>query len=207
VHRPSGDRIVHSGWLIQGEVQVFSESTRTHAQPIRRAADGGGAASASSGAGGPMAGVGLAMCAEAVGVARMSEQRMDRLAIAVLWLALVVGMIFHVTDDLSGLRYGVQIALPNADGRVPWSNFVIKALFYVVPFVLAVAATSLSGKVYRTGNFWLTLLFLLANAWHLIATAMRAKDVTGYAQILLLIAVLLTNVLLSRISYRFSRRD
>ncbi|HTU63396.1 MAG TPA: hypothetical protein VMF89_33270, partial [Polyangiales bacterium] len=111
--------------------------------------------------------------------------------------------ILHFNYELSGLRYGVNIALPNADGKVPWSNFVIKALFYVVPFLLAVAATSFYGRVYRACNFGLTLLFLLANGFHLVTTAMRSKDVTGYAQVLLLIAVLLANVQLTRISYRF----
>lgn len=133
----------------------------------------------------------------------MSEDRTDALAIAVLWLALVVGMVLHFTYELSSLRYGVNIALPNADGKVPWSNFVIKALFYVVPFLLSVAATSFSGRAYRASNFSLSLLFLLANGFHLIATSMRAKDVTGYAQVLLLAAVLIANVQLSRISHRF----
>jgi hypothetical protein len=133
----------------------------------------------------------------------MSEQRTDALTVAILWLALVVGMILHFTYELSGLRYGVNLALPNATGSVPWSNFVIKALFYVVPFLLAVAATAFSGRTYRACNFGLSLLFLLANAWHLIATAMRAKDVTSYAQILLLIAVLIASVQLSLVSRRF----
>lgn len=72
-----------------------------------------------------------------------------------------------------------------------------------MPFLLAVAATSFSGPIYRACNVGLTLLFLLANAFHLVATAMRAKDVTGYAQVLLLAAVLIANVQLTRISYRF----
>lgn len=138
-------------------------------------------------------------------VGTMTEERLDALAVAVLWLALVVGMVLHFTYDVSGLRYGVKIALPNADGIVPWSNFVIKALFYVVPFLLSVAAVSLTGGIYRACNFWLTMLFLVANAWHVIATAMRAQEVIGYAQVLLLIAVLIANVQLSRISYRYWR--
>ena len=136
----------------------------------------------------------------------MSDERSDALVVAVLWLALVVGMILHFTYELSGLRYGVQLALPNADGTVPWSNFVIKALFYVVPFLLAIAATAFSGRIYKLSNFVLSLLFLLANAFHLVGTAMRAKDVTGYAQILLLIAVLIASLQLSRVSYRFWKK-
>jgi hypothetical protein len=135
----------------------------------------------------------------------MNDERIDALTIALLWLALVVGMSLHFTYDLSGLRYGVNIELPNATGTVPWSNFVIKALFYVVPFVLAVSATTFGGAVYRLVNLGLCVLFLLANAFHLVGTAMRAHDVTGYAQILLLGAVLLANAQLGRVAYRWWR--
>jgi hypothetical protein len=51
----------------------------------------------------------------------------------------------------------------------------------------------------------LSLLFLLANAFHLFGTATRAHDVTGCAQILLLLAVLVANAQLGRASYRWWR--
>ena len=89
--------------------------------------------------------------------------------------------------------------------RCPWSNFVIKALFYVVPFLLAVAATGTPTPAYRPVNFVLSILFLLANASHVIITAMRATDVITYAQVLLLIAVLAANLQLCRVSRRWWR--
>lgn len=138
-------------------------------------------------------------------VEHMKDERFDALAIAILWLALVVGMILHFTYDLSGLRYGVNIQLPNATGVVPWSNFVIKALFYVLPFLLAVSATTFGGAAFRVVNFGFSVLFVLANGFHLVGTAMRADDVTGYAQILLLCAVLIANAQLGRVSYRWWR--
>lgn len=136
----------------------------------------------------------------------MSDERFDALATAVLWLALVVGMTLHFTYDLSGLRYGVNIQLPSATGTVPWSNFVIKALFYVLPFLLAVSAMTFAGAAFRVVNFGFSVLFGFANAFHLVGTAMRADDVTGYAQILLLCAVLLANAQLGRVSYRWWKR-
>jgi hypothetical protein len=135
----------------------------------------------------------------------MADERADALTIAVLWLALVVGMVLHFNYDMSGLRYGVSVELPGADGTVPWSNFVIKALFYVVPFLLAVVASSFPGPAYRPVNFVLSLLFLLANASHVVVTARRATDVITLAQVLLLVAVLIANGQLSRVSYRWWR--
>jgi hypothetical protein len=135
----------------------------------------------------------------------MSDDRSTALAIAVLWLTLVVGMVLHFNYDVSALRYGVSIELPNANGAVPWSNFVIKGLFYVVPLLLAVIATSLPGRGYRPVHFVLTVLFLLANVSHLWTTARGADDVIEYAQVLLLLAVLLANAQLCRLSYRWWR--
>ena len=131
----------------------------------------------------------------------MNDERIDGLSVALLWLALVVGMTLHFTYDLSGLRYGVSIELPNANGTVPWSNFVIKGLFYVLPLLLSVAATTMPGSAFRLPNFGLSLLFLIANVFHVVGTAMRANDVIGYAQVLLLTAVLFANAQLCRVAY------
>lgn len=123
----------------------------------------------------------------------------------VLWLALVVGMVLHFNYDMTGLRYGVDIALPGADGTVPWSNFVIKALFYDLPFLVAVACVGAPGRGFRGVNLALAFLFLLANVAHVVITAMRATDVLGYAQILLLVCVALANAQLCRLSRRWWR--
>lgn len=133
------------------------------------------------------------------------EERPPALTIAVLWLALVVGMILHFNFDMSGLRYGVSVELPDATGLVPWSNFAIKVLFYVVPFLLAVLATTSPGPGYRAFHFIVTVIFGLANASHVVVTSLRASEVLGYAQVILLVAVLMANLQLSRVAHRWWR--
>lgn len=135
----------------------------------------------------------------------MNEERADGLAIALLWMGLVVGMVLHFNYDVSGLRYGVDIRLPDTTGVVPWSNFVVKALFYVVPFILAVVAAGGAGRGHRAVNLGFSGLFVLAHASHFVTTAMGATEVIGYAQALLLAAVLLANVQLIRLSLRWWR--
>lgn len=135
----------------------------------------------------------------------MSDERADGLAISLLWLALVVGMVLHFTYDVSALRYGIDITIPGSTGTVPWSNFTIKALFYVLPFLLAVIAAGGAGKPYRAVNFGLAILFVLANASHIVVNAMRSSDVIGHAQTLLLTAVLVANAQLIRLSHRWWR--
>ncbi len=130
----------------------------------------------------------------------MDDARYRGLQVAVLWLALVVGMSLHFAYDVSGIRYGLAFEAPGADGTVPWSNFVVKGLFYVLPFLLAVVASAGPGRAWRRVNLGLAALFLLPNAAHVLGTARAAESVLGYAQILLLSALFLANVQLVRAS-------
>lgn len=123
--------------------------------------------------------------------------------VGLLWLALVVGMVLHFNYGVSGLRYGIPIEQDGATGVVPWSNFTIKTVFYVVPLLLAVGATGGPGRGYRTLNLGLTGLFALANVMHLVTTTMMADDVLAYAQVVLLTAVVVVNVQLIRLSNRW----
>ncbi len=135
----------------------------------------------------------------------MNERSTHAAPVGLLWLALVLGMILHFNYDVSGLRYGVPFEAADAKGSVPWSNFVVKCVFYVVPFLLAVATTGAPGRAYRIVNLVLAGLFTLANISHLITTARRADDTIDYAQIVLLTAVLIASVQLIRVSRSWLR--
>lgn len=135
----------------------------------------------------------------------MQAKRVNGLEVGFLWLCLVMGMVLHFNYEVSGIRYGVDFVRPGADGVVPLSNFAIKAVFYVLPLLLAVGATGSPGRPYRAVNLVLSSLFAFANAMHLIMTARGASDVLDYAQVLLLTAVLLANVQLIRLSSRWRR--
>ncbi|MEM7151369.1 MAG: hypothetical protein AAF799_00935 [Myxococcota bacterium] len=135
----------------------------------------------------------------------MTDTKIHGYDVALLWLVLVVGMVLHFNYGVSGLRYGVPLEQPGATGQVPWSNFVIKTVFYVVPLLMAVACTSDLDRKGRMAIFGMSLLFAVANAMHLVTTAMAADDVLGYAQIVLLGAVLLANGQLIRRSRRWWR--
>lgn len=127
----------------------------------------------------------------------------ERTDVALVWLVLVLGMILHFNYGVSGLRYGVPIQQPGATGAVPWSNFGIKSVFYVVPLLMAVACTLRPGRAGRTFHAVLSVLFALANAMHFTTTLLSAADVLAYAQVVLLAAVLLANVQLIRLTFRW----
>lgn len=123
--------------------------------------------------------------------------------VGVLWLALVVGMVLHFNYGVSGIRYGISFEQEGATGVVPWSNFMSKAVFYVVPLLLAAGAVGGPGRAYRNVNVGLACLFTLANGMHLVTTASAADDVLSYAQVVLLAGVLVVSLQLIRISLRW----
>ncbi len=127
--------------------------------------------------------------------------------VSLLWLALVVGMTLHFTYGVSGLRFGIAMEAEGADGTVPWSNFGVKTIFYVIPFLMAVIATSVRARSFRLFNLVSTGLFALANTSHVVGTAMRADDPLDYAQVVLLSALLLANLQLIRVSLAWYRSD
>lgn len=133
----------------------------------------------------------------------MNERTTNDYEVGLLWLVLVVGMVLHFNYGVSGLRYGVALEQRGATGVVPWSNFTIKAVFYVVPLMIAVACTGGVSRWARAVIFGLSILFGLANAAHLVTTALAAHDVLGYAQTLLLTGVLVANAQLTRLCNRW----
>lgn len=133
----------------------------------------------------------------------ISRSRPSRTDVAIVWLVLVLGMVLHFNYGVSGLRYGVPIEQPGATGAVPWSNFWIKSVFYVVPMLMAVACTLRPGQLGRTVHAGVAVLFSVANAMHLATTLMAADDVLPYAQVVLLSAVVVANVQLIRLTFRW----
>ncbi|MEM6956031.1 MAG: hypothetical protein AAF411_11315 [Myxococcota bacterium] len=126
-------------------------------------------------------------------------------AVAVLWLVLAAAMLLHFNYDVSGIRFGIPLADPEATGIVPWSNVVIKTIFYVVPLLLCAAALGPTGRVFRNVNFGLTIPYALAHVSHLITTATRIKNRLDIAQVVLLSAVLLISAQLIRLSWRWRK--
>lgn len=125
--------------------------------------------------------------------------------IAYLWLVLVVGMSLHASYDLSAIRYGVDVTIQGAQGAVPWSNFWLKSIFYVVPMLFGSACVVFDGKAFRWLDFAGATLFLLSNLSHVASQGFHLSPPLEAAQTVLLVAMVLVNVPLVTFSYRHAR--
>ena len=127
------------------------------------------------------------------------------LRIAYLWLVLVVGMSLHASYDLSAIRFGVDVTIEGSKGAVPWSNFWLKTIFYVVPMLFGTACVVFAGKAFRWVNFAGAALFMLANLSHIASQGFHFSPPLEAAQTVLLVAMVLVNVPLVMQSLRYAR--
>ena len=58
-----------------------------------------------------------------------------RIILIVLWTLCTIGMILHFNYHVGEIFYGIDIERPNANGIVPVGVFIIRSVFYHIPFV------------------------------------------------------------------------
>lgn len=122
-----------------------------------------------------------------------------------LWLVMVVAMGLHAAYSLSALRYGVDVRVSDATGAVPWSNTVIKTIFYVLPLLVSVGCIVYRGAAWRRFNFGLAVVFMLSNLAHLAQQGSQDLAPLPVAQTILLLAIVVINVPLLTLGWQHLR--
>ncbi|MEA5426703.1 hypothetical protein [Arcicella lustrica] len=121
--------------------------------------------------------------------------------IVTLWILFVVCMILHFNYHVSELFYGVDIKRPNANGVVPTSAAIIRFVFEILPMMLVTFILFIEKPLIRQINFYLSILFSLANLAHLVEEFMSPK--LDLSQLNLLSFVFISSLLLNLASWRW----
>ena len=121
--------------------------------------------------------------------------------IVTLWILFVVCMILHFNYHLGELFYGVDIKRPNANGVVPTSAAIIRFVFEILPMMLVTFILFIEKPLIRQINFYLSILFSLANLAHLVEEFMSPK--LDLSQLNLLSFVFISSLLLNLASWRW----
>lgn len=114
--------------------------------------------------------------------------------IIVFWLLIVVGYIFHSTYHLSGAIFGEDIKMNDATGQTPVVMHFFRIVLEILPLIMVVLTTYLSSRGFRLFSFVLAIVFGLANALHVVETAMH--EIANISQIAVLSFILVVNILL-----------
>ncbi len=121
--------------------------------------------------------------------------------IVTLWILFVVCMILHFNYHVGELFYGVDIKRPNANGVVPTSAAIIRFVFEILPMMLVTFILFIEKPIIRQINFYLSILFSLANLAHLVEEFMSPK--LDLSQLNLLSFVFISSLLLNLASWRW----
>jgi hypothetical protein len=87
-----------------------------------------------------------------------------------LWVLMVICMILHFNYNVSGIFYGVDVAVQGADGTVPFRLVIIRLLFNIIPMIFAAATLFFAQKWFRLATLIFSGLYVLAHAFHLLET-------------------------------------
>ncbi len=110
-------------------------------------------------------------------------------------------MILHFNYHVGELFYGIDIKRPNADGVVPTSAAIVRFVFEILPMMLVTFILFIEKPIIRQINFYLSILFSLANLAHLVEEFMSPK--LDLSQLNLLSFVFISSLLLNLASWRW----
>ncbi|REG98959.1 hypothetical protein [Flavobacterium aquicola] len=110
------------------------------------------------------------------------------------WLLIVVALAYHVQYEMSGLFFGKDIKSPEATGEMPYFLHYFNIAVTIIPLFFALLTPFVNHKIFVMVSLVYAVLYLLLNAFHVIATAM--EDIFNLSQMTLLTFVAVTNILL-----------
>jgi len=120
---------------------------------------------------------------------------MDKKTILIiLWLLCTIGMILHFNYYVSELFYGKDISGIEGNGQVPINVFLLRSIFYHMPFVWILLIIYGNSKFWKISLFTISILYALAHFWHFINEL--GKSLYNISQISLLFTILITSVIL-----------
>lgn len=125
------------------------------------------------------------------------------LKIALLWLLIAISYSMHSIYHLSELFFGIDIKLPDANGKVPLNIHFFRIATEVFTLLMVVLTIKIKARAYNWFSFiWACLLGIL-NLVHFVSTFIR--EPSEISQIALLAFVLAVNVLLAIEIYKAIR--
>lgn len=128
-----------------------------------------------------------------------------QLRTAVLWGLIVFCYLVHGYYHISGLFFGIDVRMPEANGQMPMAMHFFSLLVEILPLGMAVASLYVNRKWFAWTNFILAILFTVLNVFHLGETIMKEAD--DIRQLALLSLVVVINLLLVMDTNRLRKMD
>ncbi|WP_417939383.1 hypothetical protein [Flavobacterium sp. RS13.1] len=114
--------------------------------------------------------------------------------IAFCWILISIGLSYHTQYELSGLFFGEDIKMPDANGKMPYTVHYFNIAVIIIPLFLVLLTLFLNKLAFKCIAFIYAVLLLLLNIFHVLATV--KEDISNLTQIVLLSFVALANIFL-----------
>ncbi len=106
-----------------------------------------------------------------------------------LWLFTTIGMILHFNYHVGEIFYGIDIVRPEATGEVPIGVFVIRSVFYHLPFIWMLLIVYVKNALLKPILFGISLLYLLSHGAHLAGELSQEQIDPSQTSLLALVLV------------------
>ncbi len=123
--------------------------------------------------------------------------------LVILWALTVIGMILHFNYEVSGIFYGINLTRPNATGQEPASLFIIRTLFYHLPFMWILLVIYINNRSADLILFIISILYSIAHGFHFSGELFKKEK--NPSQLSLLFIVFVTALFLSVEHFRLYR--
>ncbi|MEM6684625.1 MAG: hypothetical protein AAF617_02425 [Bacteroidota bacterium] len=128
-----------------------------------------------------------------------------QLRLVILWLLCTIGMILHFNYHVSELFYGINVVRPDANGEVPLGVFIIRSVFYHLPFVWILLIMYYKTMFVKISLFITSILYSVAHLAHVIGELMKPKF--DISQTALLFLVLATAIILTKEHFHYWKNN
>jgi hypothetical protein len=123
--------------------------------------------------------------------------------IILFWLLTVVGMILHFNYNVSGIFYEVDIVSERAEGFIPNSVHIIRALYYHLPILFIIVMLYFKNKVISAFFVVGSIIYSLTHIAHLSGEI--GKENSDPSQISLLGIVAVISILLAKEHWQWNK--
>jgi hypothetical protein len=119
-----------------------------------------------------------------------------QIRLVIFWVLMLIAMVLHFNYHVSDIFYGIDVARPGANGKVPVAAFYTKSIFYHLPMLLILAMLYLKSQLFK----WILLLvgglYTCSHTMHLVEEITKYNgSVQSITQVNLLVLVLAISVM------------
>lgn len=138
-------------------------------------------------------------------MAEQSQRPAFAVQIMALWTVFLLGTLFHTQLALMPLFHGLSVLAPHGHGASEIGEITailwLMLAFFALPLVAIVGTCFWSGRRYRVGHFWLTVVYSGLNLAHLLVD-LTIPPVAWY-QIALMVLLFLVGLGLNLVGYQW----